>query len=73
MFTAEGIDVLAPTKIVSVHGRSGTGVTLNIDTGFRESQFSGSDVLVASGRIPNTAGIGLESAGIELTNEVTSR
>ncbi len=66
MFTAEGIDVLAPTKIVGVHGRSGTGVTLNIDTGLGESQNTGSDILVATGRVPNTSGIGLESAGIEL-------
>ena len=37
-----------------------------IETGFGKSQISGSDVLVATGRIPNTAGIGLESAGIEV-------
>jgi pyruvate/2-oxoglutarate dehydrogenase complex dihydrolipoamide dehydrogenase (E3) component len=66
MFTAEGIDVLAPTKIVGVRGRSGTGVTIDIETGFGESQISGSDVLVATGRIPNTAEIGLESAGIKV-------
>jgi pyruvate/2-oxoglutarate dehydrogenase complex dihydrolipoamide dehydrogenase (E3) component len=67
MFTAEEIDVLASTKIVSVHGRSGTEVTLNIETGLGESRISGSDILVATGRIPNTTGgIGLESVGIEL-------
>jgi pyruvate/2-oxoglutarate dehydrogenase complex dihydrolipoamide dehydrogenase (E3) component len=66
IFTAEGIDVLAPTKIVKVHGRSGSAVTIEIETGFGESQISGSDILVATGRIPNTTGIGLESAGIEL-------
>ena len=49
-----------------MRGRSGTEVTIDVETGFGESQISGSDVFVATGRIPNTAGIGLESAGIEL-------
>jgi pyruvate/2-oxoglutarate dehydrogenase complex dihydrolipoamide dehydrogenase (E3) component len=66
MFRAEGIDVLAPTKIVRVHGHSGTGVTIDIETSSGESQIVGTDVLVATGRTPNTTGIGLESAGIGL-------
>jgi pyruvate/2-oxoglutarate dehydrogenase complex dihydrolipoamide dehydrogenase (E3) component len=65
MFTAEGIGVFAPTKIVSVHGRSGTGVTVNLETPLGEEQISASDILVATGRIPNTTAIGLESAGID--------
>jgi len=66
MFTSEGIDVLSPAKIVSVRRRSGTEVTIDIETGFGESQVCGSDLLVATGRIPNAAGTGLESAGIEI-------
>jgi pyruvate/2-oxoglutarate dehydrogenase complex dihydrolipoamide dehydrogenase (E3) component len=66
MFSTEGIDVVAPAKIVSVHGRSGSGVTIHTATEYGESQISGSDVLIATGRTPNTAGIGLDSAGIEL-------
>jgi pyruvate/2-oxoglutarate dehydrogenase complex dihydrolipoamide dehydrogenase (E3) component len=31
-----------------------------------EQQIEGSDILVAAGRTPNTAGIGLEEAGVEL-------
>jgi pyruvate/2-oxoglutarate dehydrogenase complex dihydrolipoamide dehydrogenase (E3) component len=31
-----------------------------------EQKIDGSDILVAVGRIPNTAGIGLEAAGVEL-------
>jgi pyruvate/2-oxoglutarate dehydrogenase complex dihydrolipoamide dehydrogenase (E3) component len=31
-----------------------------------EQEIDGSDILVAAGRIPNTAGIGLEEAGVEL-------
>ena len=66
MFTTEGIDVMALAKIVSVRGRSGSGVTIDTETGNGKSQISGSDVLVATGRTPNTAGIGLDTAGIEL-------
>ena len=31
-----------------------------------EQEIEGSDILVAAGRVPNTAGIGLEEAGVEL-------
>mgnify|MGYP002402764599 CR=1 FL=1 len=31
-----------------------------------EPIIEGSDILVAAGRIPNTAGIGFEAAGVEL-------
>ena len=33
-----------------------------------ERTIEASDILVAAGRIPNTAGIGLEKAGVELDN-----
>jgi hypothetical protein len=32
---------------------------------FREQRIDGSDILVAAGRIPNTAGMGLEEAGVQ--------
>ena len=31
-----------------------------------EQRIEGSDILVAAGRVPNTAGIGLEVAGVQL-------
>ena len=65
-FTSEGIDVLAPAQIMSVHGRSGDYVRLLVRTPSGEKTIAGSDILVATGRTPNTAGIGLESAGIKL-------
>jgi pyruvate/2-oxoglutarate dehydrogenase complex dihydrolipoamide dehydrogenase (E3) component len=65
-FTAEGIEVHAPVEIIRVEGRSGAGVTLVVRTSAGEKTIQGSDILVATGRIPNTAGIGLESAGIRL-------
>jgi pyruvate/2-oxoglutarate dehydrogenase complex dihydrolipoamide dehydrogenase (E3) component len=49
-----------------VRGRSGEDVTLALRTAPGERSIEGSDILVAAGRIPNTAGIGLEDAGVEL-------
>ena len=66
IFTEEGIAVWVPAEILSVSGRSGAGVSLAVRTAAGETTISGSDILVAAGRTPNTAGIGLESAGINL-------
>jgi pyruvate/2-oxoglutarate dehydrogenase complex dihydrolipoamide dehydrogenase (E3) component len=49
-----------------VDGRSGRAVTVTARTPSGERKIEGSDILVATGRIPNTAGIGLDEAGIEL-------
>jgi len=65
-FTAEGINVIAPAEIASVRGRSGAGVTMVVRTPSEEKTIEASDILVATGRIPNTAGIGLDLAGIKL-------
>ena len=66
IFASDGIDVIAPAEILNVHGRSGTGVSLIVRTSSGEKTITGSDILVATGRVPNTAGIGLEVAGVEL-------
>jgi pyruvate/2-oxoglutarate dehydrogenase complex dihydrolipoamide dehydrogenase (E3) component len=52
--------------VLRAEGRSGEGVRLQVRTAGGERALSGSDVLVATGRTPNTAGIGLEAAGVEL-------
>jgi pyruvate/2-oxoglutarate dehydrogenase complex dihydrolipoamide dehydrogenase (E3) component len=62
----EGIQVLVEAKLLKVSGRSGDKVTLTVRTPSGEQQIDGSDILVAVGRIPNTAGIGLDEAGVEL-------
>jgi pyruvate/2-oxoglutarate dehydrogenase complex dihydrolipoamide dehydrogenase (E3) component len=49
-----------------VEGRSGTSVRVLLRTVDGEQTLEGSDILVAVGRMPNTAGIGLEEAGIAL-------
>jgi pyruvate/2-oxoglutarate dehydrogenase complex dihydrolipoamide dehydrogenase (E3) component len=64
--TSEGIDVMTRADVVSVVGRSGRSVDLVVRTPSGEMTVKGSDILVAAGRTPNTDGIGLEAAGVEL-------
>jgi pyruvate/2-oxoglutarate dehydrogenase complex dihydrolipoamide dehydrogenase (E3) component len=63
---AEDIQVLVGAELLQVSGRSGDKVTLNLRTPSGEQHIDGTDILVAVGRIPNTAGIGLEEASVEL-------
>jgi pyruvate/2-oxoglutarate dehydrogenase complex dihydrolipoamide dehydrogenase (E3) component len=62
----EGIEVLLDSRLVDVRGRSGEKVTLVVRTSSGDQSIEGSDILVTVGRIPNTAGIGLDVAGVEL-------
>ncbi len=62
----EGITVHLGAELLAVRGRSGEGVTLQLGTPAGEQKIDCSDVLVAAGRTPNTAGIGLELAGVAL-------
>ena len=62
----EGIQVLSGANVVSVRGRSGDRVGFTVRTSSGDQELQGTDILVATGRVPNTAGIGLEEAGVEL-------
>jgi pyruvate/2-oxoglutarate dehydrogenase complex dihydrolipoamide dehydrogenase (E3) component len=62
----EGITILVGAELVHVQGRSGETVSLGVRTTSGEQKIEGSDILVAVGRVPNTAGIGLEAIGVEL-------
>ena len=62
----EGIECLVAAQTFRVDGRSGKDVTLTVRTPAGTQRIEGSDLLVAVGRTPNTAGIGLEEAGVEL-------
>jgi pyruvate/2-oxoglutarate dehydrogenase complex dihydrolipoamide dehydrogenase (E3) component len=66
ILSEEGIRFLLATEALNVHGRSGEGVSVTVRTPFGKQDIEGSDILVAAGRVPNTHGIGLEEAGIEL-------
>jgi pyruvate/2-oxoglutarate dehydrogenase complex dihydrolipoamide dehydrogenase (E3) component len=63
---SEGVEFLMDAQVPRVRGRSGEGVTVAVRTAAAERAIEGSDLLVATGRIPNTDGIGLGEAGIEL-------
>jgi pyruvate/2-oxoglutarate dehydrogenase complex dihydrolipoamide dehydrogenase (E3) component len=62
----EGAQFLTAAEILSVGGRSGEQVNVVAHTPAGEQEIEGSDILVATGRVPNTAGIGLDEAGVEL-------
>jgi pyruvate/2-oxoglutarate dehydrogenase complex dihydrolipoamide dehydrogenase (E3) component len=64
----EGIQVFVETEMLRVRGQSGERVSLDVRTDSKEQTIEGSDILVAIGRVPNTAGFGLEEAGVELDN-----
>jgi pyruvate/2-oxoglutarate dehydrogenase complex dihydrolipoamide dehydrogenase (E3) component len=66
ILSGEGIQFLVDAKIVRVDGRSGKHVSLVVRTSSGEQTVAGSDILVAAGRIPNTADIGLDKTGVEL-------
>ena len=61
----EGIEVHLSAQIKTVSGRSGEGVTIEVELPDGMRTLSGSDILVATGRVPNTSGIGLEHAGVD--------
>ncbi|MDN7178525.1 FAD-dependent oxidoreductase [Caballeronia sp. SEWSISQ10-4 2] len=63
IFANEGIDVKVSVKPLKVSGRSGQSVTVELSDGTR---LTGSHLLVATGRVPRTAGIGLDAAGVAL-------
>jgi pyruvate/2-oxoglutarate dehydrogenase complex dihydrolipoamide dehydrogenase (E3) component len=66
LFRDEGIEVLLETEVQQVEGRSGQQVRVQVRDASGERVIEGSDLLVAVGRIPNTHGIGLDKAGVEL-------
>jgi pyruvate/2-oxoglutarate dehydrogenase complex dihydrolipoamide dehydrogenase (E3) component len=67
LFEDEGIDLVLGASIESVSGISGQSVTLHLQHNGSPQTLEGTHLLVATGRTPNTAGIGLELAGVELT------
>ncbi len=68
LFQDEGIDSVLNATVKRVSGKSGQSVRMVIEQRGAEKTLEGSHLLVAAGRSPNTDGIGLELAGVELTN-----
>ncbi len=69
LFADERIDVVLEAKVTQISGKSGESVTVHFEKNSHGGQktIEGSHLLVATGRTPNTQGIGLDLAGIELT------
>jgi pyruvate/2-oxoglutarate dehydrogenase complex dihydrolipoamide dehydrogenase (E3) component len=66
VLSEEGIEILTDARATAVQGLSGDRVRIAVDTRSGSRQIEGSHLLVAVGRIPNTAGLGLEATGVEL-------
>jgi pyruvate/2-oxoglutarate dehydrogenase complex dihydrolipoamide dehydrogenase (E3) component len=66
LFHDEGMEVLLNTSITKVEGHSGDQVKAFLKDTSGEHTIAGTDLLVATGRTPNTDGVGLELAGVEL-------
>jgi pyruvate/2-oxoglutarate dehydrogenase complex dihydrolipoamide dehydrogenase (E3) component len=66
LFGDEGIEVILSAELQKVEGRSGDSMRLRVRTPQGERLLEASDVLVATGRTPNTAGIELDTAGVRL-------
>ena len=66
VLTEEGIRFLLAAETVHIKGRSGEEVSVAVRTSSGEQTIEGSDILVAAGRVPNTAGIGLEEVAVAL-------
>ena len=68
LFQDEGIEFVPNVKVRRISGTSGQSLTLVIEQSGQEKTLQGSHLLVAAGRTPNTEGIGLKLAGVELTD-----
>jgi pyruvate/2-oxoglutarate dehydrogenase complex dihydrolipoamide dehydrogenase (E3) component len=69
LFTDEHIEVVLDAKVTHLSGKSGESVTVHFEknSNGNKSAIEASHLLVATGRTPNTQGIGLDIAGVELT------
>jgi len=68
LLESEDIDIHLNVQVKRVSGKSGQRVSITIAQNGAETVIQGSHVLVALGRTPNTEGLGLELAGVELTD-----
>jgi pyruvate/2-oxoglutarate dehydrogenase complex dihydrolipoamide dehydrogenase (E3) component len=68
LFEDEGIGIVLNARVKGISGKSGQSVRIVIEQNGGEKTLDGSHLLVAAGRTPNTGGMGLEVAGVELTD-----
>jgi pyruvate/2-oxoglutarate dehydrogenase complex dihydrolipoamide dehydrogenase (E3) component len=68
LLTDEGVEIVLSAKVKKVTGKSGQSVKMVIEQRGAEKTLEGTHLLVAAGRTPNTTGIGLDLAGVQLTD-----
>lgn len=68
LFESEGIELVLNASVTAVAGKSGDSVQVTITQEGVEKTLRGSHLLVATGRTPNTDGLGLEAAGVAMTD-----
>jgi pyruvate/2-oxoglutarate dehydrogenase complex dihydrolipoamide dehydrogenase (E3) component len=66
LFVDEGIEVLLGTSVGQVEGNSGRRIRVHIEDAQSRRVIDGTDILVATGRTPNTEGLGLDKSGVQL-------
>ena len=67
ILTRQGVEIVLSAKICEVFGKSGEKVRLICQKSSVEGAIEGTHLLVATGRSPNTSGIGLEeNAGVHM-------
>ncbi|MGV8059810.1 MAG: dihydrolipoyl dehydrogenase family protein [Smithellaceae bacterium] len=65
-FKEDGIEIILSGEVIRVEGRNGEKVQLLVRIQEDEKVIEGTDILIATGRTPNTKNIGLERAGVEV-------
>lgn len=63
----EGVKLIEGAMVASVKKRGKTGVSVTYKVDDVETTVDGTDILVATGRVANVNGLGLEAAGIDYT------
>ncbi|HTV59760.1 MAG TPA: FAD-dependent oxidoreductase [Verrucomicrobiae bacterium] len=66
LFEDEGVEFLLEARVKRISGNSGQSVRIVLEQKGEEKTLEGTHLLVATGRVPNTQGIGLDLAGVEL-------
>jgi pyruvate/2-oxoglutarate dehydrogenase complex dihydrolipoamide dehydrogenase (E3) component len=64
----EGVEILTSAQVTQIEGRSGAQVSLHVDRPGGKMELTGTHILAATGRTPNTDGVGLDQAGVALTS-----
>jgi pyruvate/2-oxoglutarate dehydrogenase complex dihydrolipoamide dehydrogenase (E3) component len=63
---ADGIEILLETEAVGVHASASSGVSLDLRGPTGERTITGSHLLVAVGRVPNSGQLNLGAAGVKV-------